>query len=84
MQGNSKETDKKFLDDYWKRYQTLLIESRNDESIIFLRDSIKNTQLANGRLLFLEMEQVHHYVVMRRLTLQSKQIYFQWHLMTII
>lgn len=52
MQGNNKETDKKFLDDYWKRYQTLLIESRNDESIIFLRDSIKNTQLANGRLLF--------------------------------
>ena len=27
-------------------------ESSNDESIISIRDSIKNTNLANGRLLF--------------------------------
>ena len=49
---NNKENDKKFLNDYWKRYQKLFIESRNDESIICLRDSIKSTKLANGRLLF--------------------------------
>ena len=49
---NNKENDKKFLNDYWKRYQTLFIESRNDESIICLRDSIKSTKLSNGRLLF--------------------------------
>ena len=52
MFNNDNKNDKKFLDDYWKRYQTLFIESRNDESIISFRDSIKSTKLANGRLLF--------------------------------
>ena len=52
MQENNLINDKKFLNDYWKRYQKLFNESRNDESIISIRDSIKNTNLANGRLLF--------------------------------
>tara|TARA_Y100001968_G_scaffold297166_1_gene305903 strand:+ start:106 stop:690 length:585 start_codon:yes stop_codon:yes gene_type:complete len=52
MLENNTENDKKFLDDYWNRYQKLLIESRNDKSIICLRDAIKNIKLANGRLLF--------------------------------
>ena len=49
---DNKENDKNFLDDYWKRYQRLLIESRNDKSIICLRDAINSIKLANGRLLF--------------------------------
>ena len=52
MQQNNLIIDKKFLNDYWKRYQKLFNESRNDESIISIKDSIKNTNLANGRLLF--------------------------------
>jgi D-sedoheptulose 7-phosphate isomerase len=52
MIKDNQDLDTKFLDDYWKRYQKLLIESRNDASIICLRDSIKNTKLAGGRILF--------------------------------
>ena len=52
MFNSDKENDKKFLDDYWKRYLKLFNESRNDESIINLKASIKSTKLANGRLLF--------------------------------
>tara|TARA_S200000501_G_C20581731_1_gene637558 strand:- start:145 stop:729 length:585 start_codon:yes stop_codon:yes gene_type:complete len=52
MFNNDKKNDREFLDDYWKRYQRLFIESRNDEAIINLKNSIKSTKLANGRLLF--------------------------------
>ena len=52
MLKNNKNNDKVFLDNYWKIYQKLFFESRNDESIICLKDSIKSTKLANGRLLF--------------------------------
>ena len=52
MQQNNLIIDKNFLNDYWKKYQKLFNESRNDESIISIKDSIKNTNLANGRLLF--------------------------------
>ena len=52
MFNNDKENDRKFLNDYWERYLKLFNESRNDESIINLKDSIKSTKLANGRLLF--------------------------------
>ena len=45
--------DKKFLDDYWLRYQKLFFESRNDEAILNFRNSIANTYENNGRLIFL-------------------------------
>jgi len=45
--------DKKFLDDYWSRYQKLFFESRNDKSILELRDSINRTFLEKGRLIFI-------------------------------
>ncbi len=45
--------DKKFLDDYWLRYQKLFFESRNDEAILNLRNSIANTFENNGRLIFM-------------------------------
>ena len=37
MQQNNLIIDKKFLNDYWKRYQKLINESRNDESIISIK-----------------------------------------------
>ncbi len=52
MQENTIDSDKNFLNDYWERYKKLFNESRNDESIISMKESIKNTKLANGRLLF--------------------------------
>ena len=45
--------DKNFLDDYWLRYQKLFLESRNDESILNFRNSIKKTFDNRGRLVFL-------------------------------
>ncbi len=45
--------DKKFLDDYWLRYQKLFFESRNDESILNFRNSIASTCENNGRLIFM-------------------------------
>ena len=44
--------DKKFLDDYWSRYQKLFFESRNDESILNFRNSIRKTFESEGRLVF--------------------------------
>ena len=44
--------DKKFLDDYWLRYQKLFFESRNDESILNFRNSIRKTFESEGRLVF--------------------------------
>ena len=45
--------DKRFLDDYWSRYQKLFFESRNDESILNFKNSIKITNQNNGRLIFI-------------------------------
>ena len=45
--------DKKFLDDYWSRYQKLFFESRDDKSILEFRDSINSTNLEKGRLIFI-------------------------------
>ena len=45
--------DEKFLDDYWSRYQKLFFESRDDKSILELRDSINKTYLEKGRLIFI-------------------------------
>ena len=47
------EKDKIFLDDYWSRYQKLFFESRDDKSILKLRDSINKTYLEKGRLIFI-------------------------------
>jgi len=47
------EKDKIFLDDYWSRYQKLFFESRDDKSILELRDSINKTYLEKGRLIFI-------------------------------
>ena len=45
--------DKKFLDDYWSRYQKLFFESRDDKSILELKDAINRTFLEKGRLIFI-------------------------------
>ena len=44
--------DKIFIDDYWSRYQKHFFESRDDESILRLRDSIKETNSIGGKLIF--------------------------------
>tara|TARA_Y100000991_G_C21961365_1_gene344658 strand:+ start:1034 stop:1615 length:582 start_codon:yes stop_codon:yes gene_type:complete len=53
MVNNEKSIDKKFLDDYWSRYQKLFFESRNDESILNFKNSIKKTNQNKGRLIFI-------------------------------
>ncbi len=44
--------DKKFLDDYWQRYQKLFSSSRNDLDIIKFKTSIEKTSKAKGKLIF--------------------------------
>ena len=51
-QGKDKESDKKFLDDYYSRYQKILFDSRDDESILKLRNVIYETYLNKGKLIF--------------------------------
>ena len=53
MKTYKNEKDKIFLDDYWSRYQKLFFESRDDKSILELRDSINKTYLEKGRLIFI-------------------------------
>ena len=53
MVNYEKSIDKKFLDDYWSRYQKLFFESRNDESILNFKNSIKITNQNKGRLIFI-------------------------------
>ena len=48
-----KELDKKFLDDYWSRYQKILFDSRNDLSILTLRNAISEIHQKNGKLIFI-------------------------------
>ena len=50
---NSKIKDKEFLDDYWERYKKILFDSRNDSSILILRDAIYETHLNKGKLIFI-------------------------------
>ena len=50
---NSKIKDREFLDDYWKRYKKILFDSRNDSSILMLRDAIYETHLNKGKLIFI-------------------------------
>ena len=50
---NLKIKDKEFLDDYWERYKKILFDSRNDSSILILRDAICETYLNKGKLIFI-------------------------------
>ena len=52
-QGKDKESDKKFLDDYYSRYQKILFDSRDDKSILKLRNIIYETYLNKGKLIFI-------------------------------
>lgn len=50
---NDKERDKKFLDDYYYRYQKILFDSRDDNSILKLRNAIYETHINKGKLIFI-------------------------------
>tara|TARA_B100000945_G_C20405931_1_gene610004 strand:+ start:391 stop:999 length:609 start_codon:yes stop_codon:yes gene_type:complete len=50
---NSKNSDKRFLEDYYSRYQKILFDSRDDDSILKLRNAISNTHFNNGKLIFI-------------------------------
>ena len=52
MKNTDYSEDKKFLDDYWQRYQKLLLNSRNDEDLIKMRDEIHKTFHSRGKLIF--------------------------------
>ena len=49
----NKKSDKKFLDDYYSRYQRILFDSRDDSAILTLRDAIKKIHLNKGKLIFI-------------------------------
>jgi len=49
----NKKNDKKFLDDYYLRYQRILFDSRDDHSILKLRNAIYETYLRKGKLIFI-------------------------------
>ena len=84
MSFSAKNKDKLFIDDYWSRYQKHFFESRDDESILKLRDSIKEKNLIGVNSYLLEIEQVHLYLVMLPQILLNKQKLKRSHLMTII
>ena len=44
--------DKKFLDDYWLRYQKILFDNRNDSEIIQFRNQFLEISRNKGRLIF--------------------------------
>ena len=45
--------DKKFLEDYWSRYQKTFFDSRNDDLILNFKNAIEKTYKDNGRLIFI-------------------------------
>ena len=45
--------DTELLDDYWERYKKILFESRNDKSILLIRDKIREINNNDGRLIFI-------------------------------
>ncbi len=49
----NKDSDKKFLDDYYSRYQSILFDSRDDNSILKLRNAINETNINKGKLIFI-------------------------------
>ena len=44
--------DKEFLDDYWNRYQKIFFNSKNNDDILILRDTINETYKSGGKLIF--------------------------------
>tara|TARA_B100001248_G_scaffold127354_1_gene95446 strand:+ start:1888 stop:2496 length:609 start_codon:yes stop_codon:yes gene_type:complete len=50
---HNKKLDSIFLDDYWARYKKILFESRDDNSILNLRNAIYETYLKKGKLIFI-------------------------------
>ena len=52
IQNNLFEDDSSFLDNYWSRYQKILIENRDDEKIIEFKNCIQETNEKGGRLIF--------------------------------
>ena len=46
------DTDKLFLNNYWREYENLIINERDDSKIISFRDAIKETVNKNGKLYF--------------------------------
>ena len=53
MINNQKTKDKKFLDEYWSRYQKTFFDSRNDDLILDFKNSIEKTNKDDGRLIFI-------------------------------
>lgn len=49
----NKDSDKRFLDDYYSRYQSILFDSRDDDSILKLRNAINLTHINKGKLIFI-------------------------------
>tara|TARA_A100001035_G_scaffold280042_1_gene283680 strand:- start:3224 stop:3823 length:600 start_codon:yes stop_codon:yes gene_type:complete len=45
--------DRLFLDDYWSRYKRILFDSRDDKSILELRDQIINIKNKKAKLIFI-------------------------------
>ncbi len=53
MNPNKNQSDILFLEDYWSRYKEILFKSRDDESILSLRDNFGKTVNSGGRLIFI-------------------------------
>ena len=53
MINHQQTKDKKFLDDYWSRYQKIFFDSRNDDLILNFKNAIEKTYQDNGRLIFI-------------------------------
>ena len=52
--NNSKNIkDKKFLEDYWKRYQEILFNLKNNDDIIIFKNAINETHKSEGKLIFI-------------------------------
>ena len=44
--------DKEFLENYWKRYQEIFINSKNNDDILTLKNTINETYNSGGKLIF--------------------------------
>ena len=44
--------DKEFLKNYWKRYQEIFINSKNNDDILTLKNTINETYNSGGKLIF--------------------------------
>ena len=52
MEDSQYQKDRDFLDDYWKRYQKIFIDSKNNDDILILRNTINETYKSGGKLIF--------------------------------